>query len=550
MVWVLLGSRLRAIWNSVWKVNWKYRLLGGLAGFGMGVFFIGVFAVGRGIFGTLATQPVWGAVVTEVILFFAFAGILLFFFISTSASAASSLFLSKDLEFLFALPIKPRTIFAAKLVEALALAFAFVPFMFLPFLVAFGIGYKAPFYYYPAMLLILISLLIWGACFGLVIASVLVRVLPARRANETITAVAGLVAVAFAFSFQLLDARLGDRPSSEWAKMENWQPLIARGRELMAGPLSYLPSGWAKGALLWASGQSSGGGYFWLLVLSAAALFAAVVYSAEKIYERGWILASPKVKKKAVKLETVVGVSDEKLFSPFWGVVKKDWRILRRDFNQLLPALILPLVLVAVPFFMSLRAKNGAGLEKILPYITVGLAGIAGLQNGLRIVPWEGLAMGPVLALPLKKKDFVSAKLFFSGVMTAAELWAATAILGIVFRLNIQAYVLAACFSTCIAASSTAVGVWVGTVFARWDWTKPNQMITVGGVFAQVGVIYLFGGLWAGLLGVGFLAQRFLPFWVFLGLGSIIYGAVSFFLVWLFGVLTVKRLERLEWKFG
>ena len=49
---------------------------------------------------------------------------------------------------------------------------------------------------------------------------------------------------------------------------------------------------------------------------------------------------------------------------------------------------------------------------------------------------------------------------------------------------------------------------------------------------------------------VGLWRRSFLPFSVFIILASITYGAVSFFLVWLFGVLTVKRLENLEWKFG
>lgn len=549
MVWTMLFCRFRSLWNAVWKVNWKYRMLGVLAGVGIGVFMTGVFAIGLEFSLTMAAQPQWGPVVSEIILFFVFAAILLFFLVSTSATAVATLFLSKDLEFLFSLPIRPRTIFAAKLTEALVLAFAFVPFMFLPFLIAFGIGYRVPFYYYPALLLILFSLLIWGACFGLVAASFLVRILPARRANEIIGAVVGLVAVAFAFSFQLFDTRLGDRPFSEWAKTEAWQPLIEKGKELMEGPLNWLPSGWAKGALLWVSGQNSAGsGEFLLLILSAAALFAGVVFSSEKIYLRGWLLATPKAKKKVHPVS--IPVTEEKLGSPFWGVVKKDWRLLRRDFNQLLPALLLPLILVAVPFFMSLRAGGSGGLSKILPYITVGLAGIAGLQNGLRIVPLEGLAMGPLLASPLQKKEFVSAKLFFAGFMTAVELWAATFILSVVFRLEVTAFLMAVCFSTFIAASSAAVGVWIGTVFARWDWTKPNDMITIGGIFALIGILYLVGGLWAGLLGMGFLAQQFLPFWVFLILACITYGAVSFFLVWLCGVFTVKRLENLEWKFG
>jgi len=550
MVWLLLAMRARFLWNAVWKVGWKYRLLGLLAVFGMSVFFTGVFFVGKGIFGAMAAQPEWGDLVSEIILFFSFSGALLFFFISTAASALNTLFLSRDIELLIALPVRARTVFAAKLTEALLLAFAFVPFIFLPFLLAYGIAYRASFFYYPAVFLILGALLIWGSCFGLVLASLLVRILPARRANEIIGGVVSLAAVAFAFSFQLFDARLDDRPSSEWAKTENWKPLIEKGKVFLEGHLNYLPSGWAKQSLLWVSGQAgSGAGSFLLLIASAAALFAAVVLSAEKIYEKGWLMAAPK-RRAAPAAVSAPALSDEKFFSPFWGIVKKDLLLIRRDFNQVIGILLMPVVMVFIPIVASLRAKSAGGLEHMLPFLVVGLAGVMALQNGLRMVPLEGLSMGQILASPLTKKSYVSSKLFLTGLMTTLELWVSALLLALFFPIGLKNLFSALWLAIFIAASAGAVGVWVGTVFARWDWTKPNNMITPGGVFALIGTMIVLGGLWAGLLAAGFFAQKFLPFAVFLVLGSIIYGAVSFFLLWLFGILTVKRLERLEWKFG
>ncbi len=546
----LISARLRMLWNAVWKISWKYRFLGLLAAVGMSVFFTGIFFLGRNVFRVLSAQPEWGALVSEIILFFGCAGVLLFFFISTAASAASSLFLSKDLEFLFSLPIKPRTVFAAKLVEALAVAFAFIPFLFLPFLLGYGIGYQAPFYYYPASILILVSLLVWGACFGLVLAFFIVRIFPAHRAKEIITAVVSLIAVGFAFSFQIFAGRLDDRPSAEWAKSENWQPLLELGKKLLHGPLAYLPSSWAKSAMFWVSGQSGSGGWAFLFLTGSAALFFfAVVVSAEKIYARGWLSAAPKVKKSPRPLEKTV-IAEEKFFSPFWGVVKKDWQSLKRDLNQIITALIMPAVMVVIPLATSARRDTGPQMEQFLPFFVTMLAGVVALQNGLRAVPWERLAMSQILVFPLPKPTYVRAKLFFASLCTLVELWAAAVLLTIVFSLEIKQLFLGLWLSFFIAASAGAIGLWIGTVFARWDWDKPNHMVTPGGAFTLAGVIFLYGGLWAGLLGAGFVAQKFLPFAVTLILASIIYGAISFFLVWLFGVFTVKRLENLEWKFG
>ncbi len=548
MFWTLAALRLRILWNAVWKVGWKYRLLGFLAAFGIGTFFVTIFIFGLNIFKALAAQPTWGPLVSEIALLFGFSGVLLFFYISTAASAAGTLFLSRDLEFLFALPIKARTVFAAKLSEALLIAFAFIPFLFLPFLIAYGIGYGVPFYYYFAVFLILAALLVWGACFGLVIAGFLVRILPSGRANEIITAATSLIAVAFAFSFQFLAGRFDNRPAAEWAKIENWQPFLDMGKKLAEGPLNYLPSGWAKSALLWAGGQSSSGGAeFFLLTGTAAVLFGMVVFSAEKVHERGWLLAQPKAKTKAAgEKATVV---EEKLFSPFWGVVKKDWQTLRRDFNQIITALIMPAVLVVIPLTASARGKDMADFAKILPFFITGLSGMVALQNGLRAIPWERLALSQILVSPLPKPAFAWSKFFFASLCTVVELWAAVALLSIFFPLGIRNIFLAFWLALFIAASAGAIGLWLGTVFARWDWDKPNQMVTPGGAFSLVLVFILFGGLWAGLLSAGFLAQKFLPFPLVMALASIIYGAVSYFIVWLFLRLTVRRLENLEWKF-
>ncbi len=552
MLRLLLAARFKYLWNSVWRVNWGYRLLGFLVLLGIGVFCAVSYGTGFGLFRALAAHPEWGGTVAEIILFFSFSGILLFFFVSTASSAVFSLFLSKDLEFLFSLPLPARVVFAAKLIESLALSFAFLPALFWPFLAGYGIGYGAPFYFYPAAFLVLAALLVWGSCFGLVLSSFLARLLPRHRAKEIMTAAGALVAVAFALGMQLFVGEIHFRNPSEWERWnrpENWKPLLETGEKLLSGALNYFPSAWAKEALLWCAGQGGNGLYFFLLLASAAVLFGLVVASAETVYIRGWLAAAPKAKKKSVPVEKAV-LAEEKFFSPFWGVVKKDWQTLKRDWNQIITALMMPAVMVAIPLLTSARHGQDPEAAQFIPYFILLLAGIVALQNGLRAVPWERLSMNQILVLPLPKQTFVQAKLFFASACTMVELWAAAVLLTVFFSLEIKQFFLGLWLSFFIASSAGAIGLWIGTVFARWDWDKPNHMVTPGGGFALAGVILLFGGLWAGLLAAGFVAQKFLPFAVALVFASIIYGAVSFFLVWLFGVLTVKRLERLEWKFG
>jgi hypothetical protein len=552
MFWTLISARLKYLRNALWRVGWGYRLLALLGLLGIGVFCAVSYGSGFGLFRALAARPEWGGTVSEIVLFFSFSAILLFFFVSTASSAVFSLFLSGDLEFLFSLPIRARTVFAAKLVESLTLSFAFLPLLFFPFLIGYGAGYEAPLYFYFAAFLILAALLVWGSCFGFVLSSFLARLLPRQRAKEIMTAAGALLAVAFALGMQFVAGGIHFRNPSEWERWnrpENWKPLLEMGERLLGGTLNYFPPAWAKEALLWSAGQGGNGLYFLLLVGSAGALFGLVVFSAEKVYARGWLSVSPKAKKKSILIEKTA-VAEEKFFSPFWGVVKKDWQTLKRDWNQIISALIMPAMMVALPLLGSARARQDPEAERFMPFFILFFAGIVALQNGLRAVPWERLSMSQVLVSPLSKPTYVRSKLFFASVCTLVELWVAAVLLTVFFSMGLKQFLLGLWLSFFIAASAGAIGIWIGTVFARWDWDRPNHMVTPGGAFALAGTIFLFGGLWAGLLGAGFLAQKFLPFAVVFVLASIIYGAVAFFLVWLFGVLTVKRLENLEWKFG
>ncbi|HXF50039.1 MAG TPA: hypothetical protein VNL73_11535 [Verrucomicrobiae bacterium] len=551
MFWALIAVRLKCFWNALWRVGWSYRFLALLALLGIGVFCAVSFGTGYGLFRALAAHPEWGGVVAEIVLFFSFSAILLFFFISTASSAVFSLFLSGDLEFLFSLPLPARIVFAAKLVESLALSFAFLPLLFLPFLIGYGIGYGAPFYFYFAAVLILAALLVWGSCFGFVLSSFLARILPRHRAREIMTAAGALLAVAFALGMQLFAGEIHFRNPSEWeawSRPENWKPLLDTGENLLAGGLNYFPSAWAKEALLWSAGQGGSGLYFLLLLGSGAVLFGLVVFSAEKVYLRGWLAAGPKAKKQLVSPAKIA--TAEKFFSPFWGVMKKDWQTLKRDWNQIIPALIMPAMMVALPLLTSAGIRQDPEAERFMPFFILLFAGIVALQNGLRAVPWERLSMSQILVAPLPMPVYIRAKLAFASLCTLAELWVAAILLTVFFSLEVKHFLLGLWLSFFIASSAGAIGLWIGTVFARWDWDKPNHMVTPGGAFTLAGIILLYGLLWAGLLTAGVAALKFLPFVAAFIAASIIYGAVSFFLVWLFGLFAVKRLENLEWKFG
>lgn len=108
---------------------------------------------------------------------------LLLFMLVTSNIASSFifLFLAKDLDRVMASPISPLKIFASKFSHILVIS-SWMPFIFLlPFLIAFGTHYTAPFYFYIISPLILVPFFIIPAAIGLAIATIVSLILPARR---------------------------------------------------------------------------------------------------------------------------------------------------------------------------------------------------------------------------------------------------------------------------------------------------------------------------------------------------------------------------------
>lgn len=141
---------------------------------------------------------------------------LLLFMLITSNVASSFifLFLAKDLDRVMASPISPLKIFMSKFSHIVIIS-SWMPFVFLlPFLVAFGIHYTAPFYFYLISPFILLPFFIIPAAIGLSLATIVSLILPARR-NRIARILFGLLVISMIYGlFSLFKSAFMDESSS------------------------------------------------------------------------------------------------------------------------------------------------------------------------------------------------------------------------------------------------------------------------------------------------------------------------------------------------
>ncbi len=107
-----------------------------------------------------------------------------------------ALYLSNDMDFLLSTPIPIRSVFIAKLLQAVLPNFSLIALFGIPILFGLGISSGYTFIYYPLVIIMMIALALSAAGLSSLLVMLVVRVLPPRRAAEIL----GFIGAVIGFS--------------------------------------------------------------------------------------------------------------------------------------------------------------------------------------------------------------------------------------------------------------------------------------------------------------------------------------------------------------
>src|SRR5690606_8538288 len=114
------------------------------------------------------------------------------------------LYVARDVELLFTLPIPTRSIFLVKYLQTLIVGnLLTIPLILIP-LLGLGIGAGAHLLYYPAVVLVVFVVVAGAVAISYLMMLTLVRFLPRKRLNEIIVASQALTGLIAALAGQLL----------------------------------------------------------------------------------------------------------------------------------------------------------------------------------------------------------------------------------------------------------------------------------------------------------------------------------------------------------
>jgi ABC-2 type transport system permease protein len=266
-------------------------------------------------------------------------------------------FLARDVEFLFALPVSGRSVFASKFVVVYILEWLLAMLLFAPALVLYA--WLAPVnwaIFLPAVLIVLPLLPAVPLALSALLASVFIRISVFSRRRDVFTIAGSIVMLAAVFYGQgRLQAYLGE--SSE----ETAAALLAGSEGMLrAATGAFPPAMWAAEALT-QSATEAWRGLGWFAFVSLAALAFAVWFSGLLFRKAGsaHLEAAKTSTARAPKIPAARRPAALALFI-------RDWKILLRTpvyaINSLAGILIIPIMLVVMP---------NAGLADSLVYLDI-----------------------------------------------------------------------------------------------------------------------------------------------------------------------------------
>ncbi len=428
------------------------------------------------------------------VLFAALAALLVF---SSGLILYSSLFASAETSFLLSLPVPADQVFAYKFQGAVAFSsWAFV-LLGTPILIAYGLVYAAPWYFYALLPLFFVGFVLIPGSLGALLCLLIVNFVPQRRKQLVLVAVLLLAVPVALWVYQAATAL-----RYETAGRDAVERLLGRFRAAQS-PL--VPSHWIAWGLRSAARAEIGRALYHLALVWSNGLFCYLVtaYLARRLYRRGFNrLATGGTLRKRYGGHWLDAVLGRLLFfiDPQTRLlIVKDFRTFRRDPAQWAQVLIFSGLMTL--YFVNIRRlfveEIGWAYQNSLSMLN--LAAVALLlctYTGRFIYPMlslEGRKFWVLGLLPLRRERLLWGKFVFSATGGIAIAVGLVLVSDLMLNMPASAVGLHVAAVAVLAAGLSGLSVGLGACMPNFRETDPSKIaVGFGGTLNLVaGLLYL-----------------------------------------------------------
>lgn len=408
---MLLSPRLRGLRNTLLRGE-RRALYGGLAVVGL-LFWLGLFGSMWWLVGQFWAVEGFGPFLARKLMDMLLASLFVMLCFSNVVAALSTYYLSDDLELVLSLPVSRPVFHFARFFDTLAQSSWMMALFGLPVFLAYGVRIGAGPAYYASLLLAIPALLVLAADVGVVVATVLVNVFPARRTRELMMLL-GVAFVATMFTLlrslrpeRLVNAQEFESLASYVAELQLPAPALFPPRwaaEVLGSTLLYAPFPWLEAGLLLTG------------ALAATAIARWVVAWG---FDGGWTRAQEARSARFYRSDL-----PERLVAPlpaaFRPIVVKEIRVFVRDPSQwsqvflLLGVCGIYLVSISTLPVGAFQGKVQEALKQAIAFLNLGMGGFVMAAIAARFqytaVSREGRCWWLVRSAPVRPDVLLRAK--------------------------------------------------------------------------------------------------------------------------------------------
>ncbi len=452
---------------------------------GLAGLWLGCLAVATHVLRYFQTMGDFGPALTQrllVLVFGVFLGILV---LSATIAALQTFYLAADVSLLLATPVGFRRLHHARFVETLVASSWMLLVFGLPVFLAYGCVYAASPLYYAALVAVLGAFVVIPTAVGVLLATGLVLVFPARGARDTLVVGVGLLVAVGVMIVRMLDPERLAHPSG----LLGFAGFLA-AFESTGSP--YWPTTWAAQTLVPLLGARDGtpGFELALLVSTAAMLVMVSATIVERVYLTAWSKAQVG-RVRAGETERPLGAWLSRLATPLPRLARllvvKDVTVFVRDASQWSQLLLLAAVVAIYVYNFRALPIDGDGflaerMRSIAIVVNLGLGAFVTTAVSVRFVfpmvslegrAWWILRTAPVpLARVWQTKfwmAFVPLAIFATGLVVATN-----RLLGVP---PVPATIIAALLLGLVAAI-VAMGLAFGALHPKLDTGNAAQIAT------------------------------------------------------------------------
>ncbi len=462
-------------------------------------FWVALFGTSLYLLHQIQSVEVFGPVLARKLLGMLMISLLVMLVFSSLISGLSSFYLSEDLDLLRQLPVPFTRFYYARLAETTASASWMVLIFGLPILLAYGIVLDASPCYLPLVLVVLLSLTVIPASTGVLIASVLVNVFPARRVRELVVA-AGLGAATVLF-FLVRSAR-----PELLVDAERFTTIADFFAAIRSPESMLLPSTWATQLLLWGLGEHvhQPGLSLGLLLSGTVAAAGVTRWCLRRIYVPGRTRAqearSPRLSGRRLAERALVWTL-RPVPPQLQAMLIKDVRVFLRDAAQWTQVLMIAaLVFIYLYNIYVLPLEDNPfptfRLENLVGFFNIGVTGFVLAALSVRFnfpaVSAEGRAFWLLRASPIGPRRFLRAKLLWGLVpmLVMGELLVVASNL----LLDVSPLFMALSVFTValVAVGVTGLGVGIGAIYPNFRADSAARIASGPGAILYMVVTMIF----------------------------------------------------------